>query len=261
MKKLVSIILISSFLFGFNTQKIKNLMGEENYQNYSKLLDKIFTKDSYDIYEILKKLKNNGLLELFFDKAKLIHTRFIFDGGDNILNTKILNDSLYNLGYYYYYYSNVDKVDDRYSIEIEFKSEHYIDPVSLIDEFNTRGCKVEDVYKIDKVFHYIFNCQNGIIKEAKQLTQDNQRFINSKGIYWLINDNFKTIKIKTKKIDFWHPSVWFYDKNLNLINNYKKNKKTTILTLAIPTDCKYIKITDMYSGENFKRGIIIKGLK
>ena len=261
MKKIIFVLIAISFLFSFDNKKIENLMGTNKFQTYNKLLSKIFTEDKYSIYEILGKLKDNGLLELFFDKAKIIHTNFVFEGGENILNAKILRDTLSSLGYYYFYPSEIEKKGNKFILNIEFKSEHFIDPVSLIDEMNIRGCKVLDVSRKKDIFEYKFDCQNGNIKEAKLLETTNKRYINANGIYWLLNDDFKKINIITKKIDYWHPSIWFYDKKLNLLNNVKINKKITYLTLNIPAGCKYIKIMDIYNGENFKRGIIVKGLK
>jgi len=46
---------------------------------------------------------------------------------------------------------------------------------------------------------------------------------------------------------------------MNLINVYRKNMSVRFTTLSIPPACEYIKITDIYSPENFKRGIIVKG--
>jgi len=261
MKKIILFFMAVSFLFSFENKKIENLMGTEKFKTYNKLLAKIFVKDNYSIYEILIKLKDNGLLELFFDKAKIIHTNFIFKKGENILNAKILKDTLSSLGYYYFYPSEIKKENNKFILKIEFKSEHFIDAVSLIDELKLRGCETLDVYRNKDVFNYEISCKHGSIKEAKLLESINRRYINANGIYWFINDKFKQIVIKTKKIDFWHPSVWFYDKNLNLLNNIKKNRKTTNIILNIPSGCKYIKIMDTYSGENFKRGIIVKGLK
>jgi len=260
MKKII-IFLIAMNLFAFSNAKVENLMGNEKFKVYNKLLSKIFTANNDDLYMILVKLKDNGLLELFFDKAKIIHTNFEFKGGENILNTKILIDTLKSLGYYYFYPSEITKRGENFILNIEFKSEHFIDPVSLMDEMKMRGCKVIDVSRNKDIFNYKINCQNGTIKKAKLLEQKNKRYINANGIYWLLNDNFKKINIITKRIDYWHPSVWFYDKKLNLLNNVKINKKTSKITLNISAGCKYIKIMDIYNGENFKRGIIVKGLK
>ena len=258
MKKLIIFLLIIN-IFAFDNQKIKNLMGENNYQTYNKLLDRIFTKKHYDIYSTLKILKNNGLLNLFFKKAKIIDTKFIFLDNHNLMDIKTLNDSLLSLGYYYFYPVEVDK-DKNFMMNIEFKSEHFIDPVSLIDTMQSKGCEIIDVNKTDNNFVYQFNCNNAKLLKSFILTDKYIKYINAKGDYWIENDDFSKISIKTKKVDFWHPLILIYDKDLNLINIYKQNKKRTKLVLNID-GAKYIKITDIYTPENFKRGIYIKGLK
>jgi hypothetical protein len=224
------------------------------------LITKIFTKNNYSIVEIVDKLKNNGLLELFFDKAKLVHTKFVFINNNFVLSQKLLNDTLITLGYYYFYPIEIIRKGDSYSVNLEFKSEHFIDPVFLSKEMIKRGCEVLDISREGEIFNYKFDCSNGKIKDAVLLTDKNRKKVRPKGVYWIDVNGFNKIVIKTSRIDFWHPSVWFYDENMNLINTFRKNQKIVSLTLNIPPSCKYIKITDIYSGENFKRGIIIKGL-
>ena len=263
MRKIVIFMFLSIYLMGFSySAKIENLIGKEKFQSYNKLLSKIFVDKNYSIKEIVSKLKDNGLLELFFDKAKIVHTNFIFINGNQVFNIKFLNDSLKSLGYYYFYISEIDRKGNRLKLDIEFKSEHFINPVSFIKEIESRGCNILDIFREKDVFNYKISCKNGFIKESNKLLAENKRYIKAKGsVYWIDTNNFKFIEIRTKKIDFWHPFIFFYDKHLNLLNNFKLNKKTTFLKLKIPINCKYIKITDIYSGENFKRGIIIKGLK
>jgi len=261
MKKLI-FLLSFNLLFAFNTiLKIENLMGEDNYKKYEKLIYTIFPGMNYDIKTIISTLENNGLLPLFFNKAKVINTKFTFINSNPILAQKILNNSLTNLGYYYFYPINIEKSDNSYSVVLEMKSEHFIDPLSFINEISSRGCKVNDVSRDKEEFIYDIDCNNGFIKEVKELEDKNKKFINSKGIYWFKNSNFKKILIKTSALDFYHPSIWFYDENLNLLKVYRRNKVQRKILLKIPDSTKYIKITYMYTPENFKRGIIVKGLK
>jgi hypothetical protein len=260
MKKIFFLFLIMINLFAIvNTSKIENIMGEKNYQKYQKLIAKIFPNDEYNITEIVKKLKNNGLIDLFFDKAKIIDTKFEFQNGNPILEQKILNNSLSNLGYYYFYPIEISKIDNIYNVTLEMKSEHFIDPVSIINELNSRGCEILDISRNYEVFNYKIDCSNGFIKEVKDLTNEEQSFVNPNGVYWIKNNNFFKLYIKTSNLDTWHPSVWFYDKEMNLIDVFRKNVVINLIYLDIPPACEYIKITDIYSPENFKRGIIIKG--
>jgi len=260
MKKIVILMLFSIYLLAItNVSKIENLMGEENFQKYQKLITKIFPKNDYNITTIVAKLKNNGLITLFFNKAIIVDTKFKFQNSNPILAQKLLNNSLKNLGYYYFYPVEISKEDGIYETTIEMKSEHFIDPVALPNELKSRGCKVLDVTRDEKIFEYKIDCSNAFIKEAKVLTNDNQRLINPNGVYWIKNNGFLKLRIKTSKIDTWHPSVWFYDKNMNFVDVHRENRVENFISLEIPPACEYIKVTDMYSPENFKRGITIKG--
>jgi hypothetical protein len=252
---------MATLVFSFQNDKIENLIGQRKFQTYNKLLARMFPGDNYSIYYIVRRLKNNGLLALFFRTPRLIQTKFVFHGGEDVLNTKVLNDTLFSLGYYYFYPKEIQKKGDKFSLDIEFKSEHYIDPVSFINEIKSRGCKTLDVSRKNGEYVYDLKCPQIYIKESKLLTSDEQSYTDNLGVYWIRNTDFSKISISADKHDYWHPSIWFYDANLNLINNYKKNRPTNNLTIKIPSECMYIKITDMYSGENFKRGIIVKGIK
>jgi len=261
MKKLFLSLFIIINLFAINDKsKIENLM-QNNYQKYYKLIDKLFPKESYSIDEIVKILINNGLIDLFFKDVKTIQTKFIFLNSNPVLEYKILNNSLRSLGYYYFYPVQFSNIDNLYSITLEMKTEHFIDPETFIEEITSRGCKIIDISRDNNKFIYKVDCANGFIKEAKLLTSKTQRFVNADGVYWIKNDDFVNIIIKTSRLDSWHPSVWFYDDRMNLIDVFRKNEIERNLELSIPQGSYYIKIIDMYSGENFKRGIIVKGLK
>jgi len=259
MKKIILFVLFSALLMAFENSKIENLMGKSDFQTYNKLLDRIFVKKHLDITQILSKLENNGLLNLFFKQAKLIHTKVIFLDSNYMFDTKILKDTLTTLGYYYFYPSQITKTQNRYTLNIEFKSEHYIDPISFIKEMKSRGCEVVDVYKESGEFNYLYKCQHPVIKNAFSLASKTKRYLDTRGVYWFKTKQFSFVLIKTRKIDYWHPSIWFYDRDLNLLNEVKIDKKTVSLYLKIPDNCYYLKVTDMYDAENFKRGIFIKG--
>jgi hypothetical protein len=260
MKRIIFIILIISKLFAINNiLKIQNLMGLENYYKYNKLIDTIFPAEEYNITTIISGLENNGLIPLFFNKAKIVQTEFTFINSTPILSQRILNSSLRSLGYLYFYPVKFSKENNKYSVVLEMKSEHFIDPLSFFKEISLRGCKILDLSRKGDIFQYKIDCQNGFIKEVNEISDKNHKFINPDGIYWFKNNKFSKLYIKTSKLDFWHPSIWFYDKNMNLINVYRKNFIQRNIVISISSECKYIKITDEYYSENIKRGIIIKG--
>jgi hypothetical protein len=261
MKQIILSIFFSSLLFSLNVDsKVRNLIGEDNYLTYNKLLKKIFTEDESNIENIIYKLRNNGLLDIFFKSPKIIQTQFIFKNGNPVFNTKVLYDSLTSIGYYYYYPISIEKFK-KYSINIEFQSEHFIEPMSIIKEMKDRGCYINDLTRNGEKFIYNFDCENIFIKEANTLEEESKKYVYAKGVYWIKPNNFNKIRIYTNKLDFWHPYIVFYDKSLNIIKIRENEDLRRVLISKIPEDCEYIKIMDSFNKENIKRGIIVKGYK
>ncbi len=204
-------------------------------------------------------LKNNGLINFYFNQIKTIHPTFVFINNNPVFNIKNLYDLLKKMGYYSFYPIKIHK-DTNYTITLEMESQSYIDPLDLLNEFEKRGCKLTDIEKNNN-FKYIINCQNEKLPDIIKLKEDTQALHNINGIYWIENKDFDKIKISTSRYDFWHPYVVFYDKKLNILNIISTSDLIRKKTFDIPKECKYIKITDSFTKENIKRGIFIKGLK
>jgi hypothetical protein len=69
--------------------------------------------------------------------------------------------------------------------------------------------------------------------------------------------NANVINIESQSGNRWHPNVVFYDNDLKIIEIYKDDNLQKNLRLDVPTDTKYIKINDLYSLSNLRRGISI----
>ncbi len=258
MKKLIFFLIIT-FSLASNANLVKNIVGQKIYNEYQGLIKTvIFDKNITSLPEIVTILKENGLIELFFNKPKLIHPSFIFLNNNPIFNTKTLYSTLKNLGYYYFYPSSVKK-DGNYSITIEMLSKHHIDPVSFINEIQNFQCNVVGLKK-ENDFKYIIDCKNEILNVPK-VTNKLKAYLNIRGEYFFDINNFKKISISTSKYDRWYPYIAFYDKNLNIIGIIAKKNIEKKVILLIPPMCKYIKIRDNFTKENIKRGIFIKGIQ
>ncbi len=255
MKKLL-ILLISIFLYADNSAFIKNLIGKDKFQTYYELIKPILNENN--ITSTVKYLQDNGLIELFFDKPTTIHPTFIFKNNNPILETKILYKTLNYMGYYYFYPTHISK-KETYSITLEMKSTHYIDPLLFINTISQNGCNVVDISK-SKNYTYKIDCENAYLNTIK-VVDKNVKILNAKGIYFINPNGYKKIKISTSKFDKWYPYIVFFDKNLNILNIISKHIHQKNIILNIPSECKYIKISDTFTKENFKRGIQIKGIK
>jgi hypothetical protein len=253
MRKLI--IFLSVFLFANNY--VMNLIGEKAYKNYAPLL-KDFDKN-LTLKESVKKLEDLGLINLFFEKPKIINTEFIFKNNNPIIEAKILYKTLNLMGYYYFYPSRLISQNNRYIVDIEMKTNHYINPLIFINTVENYGCKVSNIIKKDKYYYYV-DVENAKIPAIK-LSDEKKKYINAKGEYWIEPNGFKKVSIVSSKFDNWYPYIVFYDKNLNILNIIAYKKVCRYLSVDIPEYTAYIKIKDNYSKINFKRGILIKGIK
>ncbi len=256
MKKIIFLLTLSLMLFADNSKMIKSIIGTEKFNTYNELLEPVMNEPS--LLKTLQYLQNNGLLDIFFDSPRLIRPTFVFTDNHPIFNTKILYDVLNSMGYFYFYPVTIEK-SDNYKITLEMKSTHHIDPVLFIKSINQKGCQVNSIQK-QKDFIFVLNCENAKLNALKVIDKKT-KLINAKGIYWLNSNGFKKMLITTSKLDNWYPYVVFFDKNLNILNIIAKENSQKTIYLDIPQECAYIKISDNYSKTNFKRGIIIKGIK
>ncbi|WP_457560793.1 hypothetical protein [Caminibacter sp.] len=258
MKKIIlSLIFISCVFAQVN---IKNIVGEKVYNQYKGLINTIEKENNTsNLTQIITVLKENGLIELFFNKPKIIHPKFVFINNNPEFNTMTLYNTLKNLGYYYFYPSEI-KNDSNYSITIEMQSTHHIDPVSFINEINTYGCNVTNLIKENDNYKYIIDCSNEHLN-APAITDQTKAYLKVNGTYWFDTNGFKQILITTSKFDRWHPYIAVYDKNLNLIEVIALNNIQKSVKLNLTKDTKYIKIRDNFTKENIKRGIFIKGIQ
>jgi len=257
MKKLIFIFL-AVFLFANSYTFTKNILGEETFNKYENLI-KSSLEENASLKQTLIFLKDNGLINLYFNKIKTIHPTFIFSNNNPVFNTKTLYDSLKEMGYLNFYPIKIHK-NQTYSITLEMKSQNYIDPLILLNQLNKRGCNITDIKKTRNFIYYI-SCPDEKIINTYPLTNDIQILHNITGIYWINPNNFTKIYISTSKYDFWHPYIVFYDTNLNILNIISTSDLIRKQILNIPKECKYIKITDAFTKENIKRGIFIKGIK
>ena len=255
MKKLI-FFLIPFLVYANSYTIIKNIIGTK-YNTYENLI-KTSVDDNASIKQILVFIKNNGFLNLFFKNPTIIHPTFIFNGGNEILKTKILYESLNKMGFYDFYPSSVEK-NSRYKITLEIKTLNKIDPLDFYDIMQKHGCNITNIQNNGNFTYYI-NCQEPKI-DTYEITDNFDTFHNIKGIYWFKTNEYSKISIKTSKYDFFYPYIVFYDKNLNILNIITLKNIKRKLTLKIPTGCFYIKIQDNFTKENIKRGILIKGIK
>ena len=248
--------------------KIENLIGTKDYLLHYSLLHVLFkneaefyiTNEILHLKSILKTLKENGLLSLKFKKPQEIQIEFN-SNTDAIKTLKILNETLRGVGYYYYFTksSSFNSSTNALKWVISFSAEYMLDPSVLVQELQDRSCRVTDIVKHNsKYWSYTIDMDFARIKEAIKV-DNNERVILQKPLrpYFLEVTNATTIRIIGRTLNHWFPYIAFYDKHLNVLDLRKHKTLYKNYNTTVPRGTKYIKITDLYTLLNIKRGLSI----
>ena len=246
-------------------QKIESILGEKIYNTNKDFINIIFEpKSAYyidnrlDVVKVVQTLKENGLLNLFFNEPKSITMNFSTDGYP-VFFVKLMADTLRSIGYYRYITKEAHMNPTEFVWSIELTSEYAIDPLILRRELNKRGCDIIDISTQSSTnWSYQIDMKNAHLNVLKLETGD---IINlERSIYekWLDVSGVKKIVVSANAGNSWYPYISFYDRSLRILKVQKIDKKTTKLSLNIPSDATYIKISDLYTLKNIKNGLSIE---
>ncbi len=268
MLKKICLILVSTvalYAQSFN-QRIVNIIGYEEYNVNKTLIDHLFSdkaayyQDGYVNYiALMEKLKANGLLNVGLNEPQNVSITFHINY-DPIKSLKIISDSLKSLGYYYYFTKNLIYDEDKNTIwSINLKTETAIDPLMLSKELAKNNCSFDDIRKEgDTKWVYDINTSGSILSKAKLISANERVYFRKPLKPYLISlDKASELLIESKIGNQWFPNIVFYDKHLNILNIVKKDNETKSLQLDIPEETEYIKIDDLYTLTNIKRGLSV----
>ena len=245
--------------------KIESFIGEKEYKIQKNLIRILFKDESsflkedssIDGIKVLKKLKDNGILKLFYAKPQQLNISFSTKE-NSLIFMRVINESLSSMGYNYFLTKRVLKNSESFLWEIIISTEHIVDPLILSSRLKERGCFLESVNrKNENEWVYAVNTDN--IKVDARKLEANKTVKLKKPIkpYWIEVDGMKSISFSSKIADRWHPSLVFYDDKLHIVKDYKQDSATNRLKIEIPVDAKYVKVADLYTLDNIKRGISI----
>ena len=242
--------------------KIQSYITEEKYSknlSYIKILfenEKAFyTFGKVDDVKVISKLKESGLLSLFYHEVRELDIAFK-SNANPILFVKIISDTLRSMGYYRYITKRSLLDNSEFVYAISFESEYAIDPTLLRKELKKRGCDIEDISKHSMTsWSYKIDLKNAYLDLEKVYANERKKIRGSLYENWFDISEISKLKIEALSGSIWYPYVAFYDKSMHLLKVYKRDKKTYKVTFKLPKDSYYIKISDIYSLKNIKGGL------
>ena len=246
-------------------EKIATFIGEKEYKVQKNLIRILFKNESsfldengnVDDIKVLEQLKDSGLLKLFYNTPQQLNLSF-YTKNDALIFMRVINETLSSMGYNYFLTKRALKNIDGFMWEIIISTEHIVDPIIFSNKLKLRGCFLESIDRVTQS-EWKYKINTDFIKiEAKKI-EANTTVKLKKPIkpYWVDVEGMDSISFVSKIADKWHPKIVFFDEKLHIVRDYKKEKVSNRLKLKIPTDAKYVKISDIYTLDNIKRGISI----
>jgi len=268
LKKLSFIFIFCSVLLNGATfnEKIANIIGYDTFNENLSLINYIF-QDKSAYYQnqslnypaVMQRLKDNGLLTVSLNAPENITISFKISNAP-IKSMKIISDSLKRLGYYHYFTKSLVYNEDRSATWIiNLKTEAAIDPLMLSIELAQSNCKFIDIKKEGYTkWSYVIDTSNSTLAKSQKLIAGEKVDLRKPLKPYFINfEEASDLIVLSKPGNQWFPNIVFYDKDLNILEIVKDDKKSRSIKLAIPEDTKYVKIDDIYTLENIKRGLSV----
>ena len=246
-------------------EELVNVLGQNSYYAKKKFLNILFKEEHnfyrgsrVDIHKVLQTLKKNNLVNLDFKTSKNLHLSFATEQNRPLIFMKMLQNSLNTLGYSAISTEKVMRDGSGFLWKVSIKTSSAIDPVLFANELQKQGCYISKMKRYSKT-NWRYNIVIDDIDIVSKQTEFNKkiRFKKPLNPYWIDVERAKSMVIGSPRLNSWHPYIVFYDSDLKILDTISKELKSYNERVSIPRDTKYVKISDIYTLENLKRGLSI----
>ena len=267
---MVRVFVVLSLLLSFVNanalyDELGNILGQNSYLAKKKFLNIIF-KDQQkfyigsqvDIHKVLSTLNENNLINLNFKKSRELYLSFATQQNNPLIFMKMIQNTLNTLGYSTPSTQKVMRDYSGFMWKVTLKTSSAIDPLLFAKELTKQGCYISKMKRYSKT-NWRYNINISDIDIVPKVTEFNKKIALKKPLnpYWLDVENAKILLLSSSRSNSWHPYIVFYDRDLKVLDTISKELKSYNERLSIPRDTKYVKISDIYTLENLKRGLSI----
>jgi hypothetical protein len=266
-KRFVLLIVLTALTLNASDllEKVRDFMGDDRYATHRGFIEILFkdeaayyTNEHLDVVKIVETLKQNGLLQLFFEKPQQLTLTFTTNG-PSLYFVKVMGDTLHAIGYYRYMTEYSKKNESEFVWRITMQSEYATDPTVLKNELFKRGCKILDIKRLSQSdWYYNIDMASASLNAHNIGQGEVLKLKRSLVPHWVNVEGIRQLKLTSSGSNVWYPYITFFDNSLHLLKVYKRDKKTWQIRINIPSNTQYVKIADMYDLKNIKDGLDIE---
>ncbi len=265
-KAVVSLLLLFCVLeAGTLFHEIENSIGKSNYLANKKIITVLF-KDTEKFYRhgqvdyprMLRVLKENHLLNVKLSRSSDITLSFATRQKYPVAFIELVRSTLIDLGL-----SRVDLlkvIHDRsgFMYKVSVYSDTAPDPIMIAEHFTKKGARIVRIkrYSLSNWRYFVDISHLNLVPEKLPLKK-RVHLARPLEPYWINVENVRLVRLESPKSNRWHPRVVFYDRYLKVLDNVSKDRKSYNLRLEVPGDAMYMKVSDIYTLENLRRGLTI----
>jgi len=269
-KSVVLVFLIIVNLSAYSLEgQIVSLLGKGNYRQNRGLIEVLFKDKAAflkngkaDLAKVSKVLKENNLLHLSLPRRMHIQLSFATKERNSLLFIKLVKEVLSSAGYSNTLTTKAQKDSSGFLWQVDIVSSSMIDPSLIAGAFDTRGATVTKIKRVSPSnYRYDIDIRGANVKAISPPINQELRLKKPLNPYWIRLGSARSAKIVSLAGNRWHPYVVFYDSNLKILGNYTKAGRSYNITLKVPRGASYLKIADLYTLQNIKRGLKITLVK
>ncbi len=208
--------------------------------------------------KVVQTLEANRLLDLQFEKRRDLQLSFATTQNKPLFFIKMVKETLNALGYNHLLTTKAVRDESGFLWKVTIQTASVVDPLLLTQELEKRGAYLTGIKRYSKDnWRYNVNIRRAHLMAKK--IPFNEKVLLKKPLndYWIEVSGARAVVFDSRNGNNWHPYITFYDRDLNILDIYTKERKSYNISLKIPRETKYVKIGDLYTLKNIRRGLKI----
>jgi len=244
-------------------QKVQSLVDKETYASHSKLITLLFEDEdafmkssSVDMIKVATTLEENGLLNLALPSVSQIELTFEYGGENPLFFMKLMTDTLRNMGLTFVLTKHAGLDKEGFVWTVTFEGKVVPDPVLLAKRLEKYNATVTDLQRLDAArWRYRIDMSNANIAAKPIHAGESIRIVRPIRPVWMEVSRVKRLIIRELPGSHWYADVVVYDKMLHILSMKQNETRTRYLSLRLPADAAYVKISDRFTLENLRSGV------
>ncbi len=246
-------------------KEIENITGKNTYIANQKIIKTLFknrssfyTKGHLDYPRVLAVLKENHLLNVKISRTTEVTLSFATRQKHPVAFIRLIKSALNELGYSRIDVQKVIRDRSGFMYKVAIYSASAPDPIMIAESFGRKSAEIVKIKRFSiSSWRYFVDISHIDLVPDRLPNQKKVHLPKPLEPYWVNVSKSKIVVLNSSRLNRWHPEIVFYDRYLNIVDNFSKDIKSYNVRLKVPEDAWYMKVSDLYTLENLSRGLTV----